>query len=293
MSVHPLSGVIEKLRNADFHLRRLESEVRLYMNGQNAVIETERDPNSGKGYFRLKVRRQPPLKIAAIAGDIVHNLRSSLDYIVEELVKKAGHTPGFQHMFPLCSSPEAFSQALKKGRLYGVEPRPLWAIEQFQPYFVKPHALPHHPLLHLHSLSNRDKHHMLAVVAMNAGFTWKFVAKGQRVVRAEQTTEPVGDGGILAEVPLDFVFEGEKAQLQAKITIGVGFGDDPAFKGSDVPGALDRIREHIGAYILPAFATFFPPLPDDLQLTSHTLAPKGQSVEMLLLGRQEDPPREQ
>jgi hypothetical protein len=284
--LHPLAGVVEKLRNADEHLLRFQAEALAYLNGgPNASILTERDTDdSGRGRLRLKVHREPPLKLAAIAGDVVHNLRSSLDYIVVELVKANGHAPTFQHQFPISATPGGFADALKKGRLYGVHERAVRAIDQFQSYHVKPQFRAKYPLLHLHKLSNRDKHHMLALSALNGGFAWTFVGAGGRVVRDEQSTEAIFDGGILADIPTDFVIDGEKTQLQAKLTVAIGF-NEPDFIGFDVAAVLQRIRELVGEFMLPAFGSFFDPLPDDLKLASHGLTDPPRSVDLAVLVR--------
>ena len=289
MSHHPLAGVVEKLRNADDHLHRLQAESLTYLNSRaNASILSERDADdSTRGRFRFNVIHQPPLKLAAIAGDVVHNLRSSLDYIIEELVKRESKTPSFMHQFPICKSPEDFSGELKKGRVFGVHHKAVRLIEGFQPYGVKSEARPRHPLIHLHQLSNRDKHHMLPISALNGAFTWKFVDKSGRVLRSDQTTEPIQHGGVLAELPTEFVIDGTEVQLQSQLTIAIGF-TEPAFSGFDVAGCLDNIREFIGAYMLPAFSIFFDPLPEELRLTSHGLTDRPKSiVEMDVLARTE------
>jgi hypothetical protein len=289
MIYHPLAGVVEKLRNADDHMHRLERATLLYLNSRtNASILSERDAgDSTRGRLRFKVLHQPPLKLAAIAGDVVHNLRSALDYFVEELVKRNGHKPTFQHQFPICANHEGFTDALKKGRLYGVHARAVRAIEGFQPYQVKPEAQPRHPLIHLHTLSNRDKHHMLAISALNAEFVWKFVAKDGRVLRSDKTTETIHDGGVLAELPTQFVIDGTEVQLQSQLAIRIGF-DESSFSGFDVAGALQGIRELIGMFMLPAFALMFDPLPDELRLTSHGLTNPSKPVEMLVLVRPDE-----
>ena len=286
---HPLVGVIEKLKNADDHLHRLAAETRLYLSHQtNGSILSELDPHDkSRGNLKFHVLRQPPLKLAAIVGDVVHNLRCSLDYIVEELVKRNGHQPTFQHQFPICVDKNAFEQALKKGRLYGVHEKAVWAIEQFQPYHLSDAAQKRHPLKWLHILSNRDKHHVLAVSALNAELVWKFVTKDGRVLQEGRTDNAAQHGDVMASVPVEFVIEGERVQLQSKLSIAVGF-NEPAFKNFDVTGSLQTIREFIGQFLVPAFATFFEPLPDHLQLTTHGIDPQ-KPVEMLLLVRPTDP----
>ncbi len=283
MTDHPLAGVVVKLRNADEHMRRLEAATLAYLNGQpNAAIVSERNPNdSTRGLLLLKVIRQPPLEIAAITGDVVHNLRSALDYFVEELVKRNGHSPGVRHLFPIAKTPNDFKSAIGQGRLQGVHERAVRAIEGFQSYNVKPFARPTHPLNHLHTLSNRDKHHVLAISALNAESVWNFVAPDGRILRSDATTEPIHDGGVLADIPTEFVIDGTKAQLQLKLSVRVAF-KEPEFIGSDVLGVLQRIRELIGMFMLPAFTVFFDPLPDDLHLTSHGLTSPSKPVDMVV-----------
>jgi len=284
-STHPLAGVVEKLRNADEHFQRLEATLLEYLGGTlKGTVRSEFDPNdSTRGLLRFMVLQQPPLKVAAIVGDVVHNLRCSLDYMVEELVKRNGHTPGFQHQFPICIAPGAFVQALKKGRLYGVHESAVRAIDRCQPYHADPDMRERHALNWLHMLSNRDKHHMLAVSALNAGLGWAFVAHGGHTLSEGHTTERVGDGGTLASVPVEFIIDGKKVQLQSKLSIGVSFAE-PEFKNFDVMGSLQTIREHIGLTMLPRFTEFFDPLPEQLRLTSHGIL-STPTVEMLLLAR--------
>ena len=72
MRIHPLAGVVEKLRNADFHLRRLEATTRGYLNSAPAAIYGEADvSDSTRGRLLFKVTSEPPFEIAVIAGDTV------------------------------------------------------------------------------------------------------------------------------------------------------------------------------------------------------------------------------
>ena len=195
-----------------------------------------------------------------------------------------GHTPTFTHQFPICSATGDFDSALKKGRLHGISKAGVDVIERFQPYQMKTKGSAKPPLLLLHKLSNRDKHHMLAICAMNAYFAWSFVGKNGRVIRSDSTTEPVRDGGVLAEMPADMIVDGEKTQLQAKMTINIGF-NEPTLSPFEVVETLQVIREFIGKAMLPEFARFFDPLPDNLNLTSHGIATPKHPKGMLVLAR--------
>lgn len=287
---HPLAGVIEKLRNADEHLHRLHAAAQGYLEGElKGTIQSEYDPDDAtRGHLRFIVLQQPPLRLATIVGDVVHNLRCSLDYIVEELVKRNGHVTTVQHQFPICVERTAFEKAVTSGRLRGVEEAAVRAINECQPFHAPQHRREDHSLRWLHLLSNQDKHRVLAVSALNAGLAWQLVAKGGRALREGRTTEPVRDGEILATVPVEFVIDGQRVQLQSKLSIGIGF-EEPTFKNFDVLGSLQTIREHIGKAVFPKFTDFFLPLPEQLRLTSHGVLTT-PAVEMMLLARPNSQP---
>lgn len=273
--MHPLAGVIEKLRNADVHLQRLYTESLLYLNGPpGATIFPQVDPsNPGQGRLIFKVTREPPLKLGVIAGDVVHNLRSALGYMIEALVRGEGLTPTVQHQFPISSNSDRFAEEVKKGRIAGISGQARRFIEGIQPYNVKPKSRPDHPLRHLKMLSNRDKHHMLVISGLNAKVRWQFIADGDRVVRSGQTTESVEDGGVLATIPTQFVIGGEQVKLQQELAIQIGF-TDPSIPGFDPPACLQNIREFIGLHVVPAMETFLGQLPDDLRLKHHGIIRK-------------------
>jgi hypothetical protein len=84
---HPLAGCEQKLWRAHEHFEVLQREVRtLKRELKPATFRTEKKPDT-KDTFRTVVDEvnAPPLRLALIVGDIVHNLRSALDHLVFEL----------------------------------------------------------------------------------------------------------------------------------------------------------------------------------------------------------------
>lgn len=75
-----------------------------------------------------------PGRISLILGDSLQNLRSSLDYLVWELVIAAKNAPGKHNMFPVCSTSEAFDNQLQRHRLNGVNPDAIDEIRGLKPY---------------------------------------------------------------------------------------------------------------------------------------------------------------
>ena len=105
-------------------------------------ILIEADPDPTCYLFRFQIFRPIPARISAIAGDIVHNLRSSLDHFVTALVHERESGEG-RNAFPIYTSEKAFIQDVRDrakkrglGPLHGLAAHgEEWAfIERAQPY---------------------------------------------------------------------------------------------------------------------------------------------------------------
>lgn len=102
-------------------------------------------------------------------GDIIHNMRVSLDYLAFALAMK--HNPAivndrkaaFQIAFPICEKPVDWGSLAGKVRQWaGAEA--VAAFERLQPY-QRPHLANYDPLLLLHKLDNPHKHRNLLAAA--------------------------------------------------------------------------------------------------------------------------------
>ena len=85
MGLHPLAGVIEKLRRSDEHIVTLYNAIVEYLNDSPYRFGVHRDLGNGKAGFTFDLVKEPPLRLATIVGDAVHNLRSALDQKNQEL----------------------------------------------------------------------------------------------------------------------------------------------------------------------------------------------------------------
>ena len=144
-------------------------------------------------------------------GEFFQNLRSSLDYLVWELVIAAKNTPGKHNMFPVCSTPDAFQDAVgKQRRLLGVPDIAKAVIECLQPYncgdFSK--AL----LWIIDDLCNTNKHRRVLLTKMHGGLA------------PEDTETKIVDGEVWTRVDL------------SKIKDDTKIGPFPIVDGSAGPG---------------------------------------------------------
>jgi len=109
-------------------------------------------------------------RFGIIFGDLIHNLRSALNYIVTALADASNVTIDQRHQFPIYIERKAYKGEVgtaktptAKGPLHGIT-HGLGLIEQLQSYHQKPDPRAD-PLWHLHRFSNADKHRNVAARA--------------------------------------------------------------------------------------------------------------------------------
>ena len=105
------------------------------------------------GYFEEKTP-VVPIEYSIQLGEILYNLRSSLDQLVWQLTHANYRVPTHRHEFPLFDDESRFNNAVKT-KLAGVSQRSLARIKETQP-FNKDDKWS--ALKTLHSLCNIDKH---------------------------------------------------------------------------------------------------------------------------------------
>jgi hypothetical protein len=82
-----------KLERANDHIRDLKAEMLAFRLGNPAPYEISTKPDGDapdKVIYYFSRVTEPPLRISAIAGDVLFNFRASLDYLVLGLVENSG-----------------------------------------------------------------------------------------------------------------------------------------------------------------------------------------------------------
>jgi hypothetical protein len=78
MSEWSASGRVN-IERAKEHVHNLKAAIDLFFQQRPYCAVTEKDEKTGDTILRLRVSQPPPARFGAIAGDAIHNLRSSLD----------------------------------------------------------------------------------------------------------------------------------------------------------------------------------------------------------------------
>jgi len=155
-----------KVERAFEHLRVLEAEMPVYIeqNSPYAIRLSEIDQD---GWCTLTMVPDEPVKprFGIVLGDVMHNLRSALDYIVTALCDRSGVPVTTRHEFPIFANANLYrkkvgtaSAAAATGPLGGVTVG-LGLVDQCQPYHRNNDARLD-PLWHVYRFNNADKHRL-------------------------------------------------------------------------------------------------------------------------------------
>jgi hypothetical protein len=136
----------------------LEAEIQAYFMTNPYVIGTKRNPETRQLVYYLVSLKPMPFKIAAIIGDMINNLRASLDHLAYQLVIVGGGTPTKNTYFPI-SEDAAKYKTDSPGKVKGMRQDAIDAITA-----AKPYKGGNETLWLIHRLNNIDKHRTILTV---------------------------------------------------------------------------------------------------------------------------------
>jgi hypothetical protein len=152
-----------KIKRAKKHLTELEEAAEIWRDTYHHIVVADENPEFFQGL--TKTRRLPVIHfdMLAIAGDVLQNLRSSLDHVIYNLALVAdpnvSDTILRKTNFPIGESLESY-ESLRSRKIEGIiEPRAVKFIDSLKPYQGG-----NEPLWRLHEMNNIDKHRKLISV---------------------------------------------------------------------------------------------------------------------------------
>jgi hypothetical protein len=81
-----LENIGEKLKRADEHIAQLQRELRAFIKKAPASHIVNDDAEASESFRRFHERRIIDARLSVLAGDVLHQLRSSLDHLLCGLV---------------------------------------------------------------------------------------------------------------------------------------------------------------------------------------------------------------
>lgn len=258
-----LSGVNSaksKLARAKKHLKAIKRSISLYAATHPHVLTKTKSKKTRK----LTIPKQPPREIRILAGEMVYQMRSALDHLVFDLIKRNPNInmidpEWFEHCeFPLRmklrrGQTPPLSQNKFSNVLPGISPAPFAFIESVQPYYGA--GAVNNTLRFLADLSNIDKHRYLNVARGRVRMHYKaiyasgFTSSGHTAL--DHGAEIPGETGWNKnDLPVKmhrsfrpFITFKERGILGDAITLPVDY-------------LLELILEQIETVIVPAFQKF-------------------------------------
>ncbi len=253
------SGVWIKVERAKEHVGNLEMLVQGFLQSKPYEVVAHDDPETGKA-FKVKVSHQPPLWWSGIVGDAVHNLRSSLDLLVCELVRSSGEPIYDYTGFPVAKTADGFkSRGL--GKVKGAPEAAVDLIKEAKPYKGGNEAL-----WRLHRLDIADKHKLLIAVGSAyrsvtidiGALTRESTARWLGIDPSEIPPSPVAIRPADRQFPLKdgaVLYRGPQMDMYPQFTFEVAFGEGEVVQGEPLIETLHELVQFVEGFI-----KLFPPL---------------------------------
>ena len=167
-----LSPSYAKAARARVHLESLKEEIsRILSERETFSIRQTVDLQTGWcSLYLMNADFTKELNLGIIVGDIVHNLRSALDYVITALANASETEISQSHQFPIFTDEPAYVRAVgastvvnRKGYLKDII-HGLQEIRDLQPFHEKVNPRLDNLAL-VHEFSNADKHRIIASYA--------------------------------------------------------------------------------------------------------------------------------
>jgi len=218
------------------HQNTLLKEVMSYLEDDPIAMVEVPDTISDPRHHRVEAVKKVPSRIGLIFGDCLQNLRSTLDYLIYELVVANGGQPNRKHMFPIAMSSDQYERDIQNNKIKGVPPLAAAYIDSLQPFLRQ--APKGSPLYFIDELTNLNKHRRPILTGVPGTkkeplYDFPHIIG---LIRGSETPEgPVTDN---------------------TVRLWVGLGDDPGFN-MEVFTLTDQLKRYVGDEVLPLFEKFF------------------------------------
>ena len=168
-----------KVDRAKEHLETISADVRTYLDSKPYAVVAKRAPDTRRMVYFVGSVRAAPLRIPAILGDTIHNLRSALDHLAYQLVwVGSGKKPSSHVYFPIADDRTKYIEQRRR-QLKGATSDAIATLDGLMPYRGGNDSL-----WCLNKLNNIDKHRVL----LTAGSAFQSINLGAYMFRRMQTS---------------------------------------------------------------------------------------------------------
>jgi hypothetical protein len=158
------NGPRAKIDRTNSHIKGLQTEINQFLARQPYRIFVQNDTEVRQNRLCCEVRELAPVSFGLIVGDAIHNLRTALDILANDLVVFCTGKPDQEVYFPIYNDAATFESRGVK-RIEGASPAIIDLLRSVQPYNSGDNAL-----RCLHDLDIRDKHKLIIPTVSHPAF---------------------------------------------------------------------------------------------------------------------------
>lgn len=233
--MNPIPQVDAKIKRASFLINELESLCQQYINSNDFRVDRVQI-GTHEWNLILRVHEAPPLFLGILVGDIVHNLRSSLDIAIFHYLQEANprrfaaldYKSIHSIKFPIFLSSTRFEDGKWHGGL--ADEQLIFDLREVQPFRYIDLAeseterlsiCESSPLWQLHSLWNADKHRGINLVVGSLDMLMLGLNQGEESVWLVRDAPPWKDGSVIFNLKLKSDQEAPALNLSETFAIGL------------------------------------------------------------------------
>ncbi|MDO8308136.1 MAG: hypothetical protein Q7V58_07245 [Actinomycetota bacterium] len=254
-----------KMARAEEHIAELEAAVQQYMDDAQPKLAWTIDEPDGCYAARLTVPFDPPARLGAIVGDVVHSLRSALEARMFRILSERATTTSL----PKPPKPRRYAYPVEESRAeleagdwhQGLGDKGLFdVLEVSQPFAYlddgsepvsdsyRKESIAMHPLTVLHKSWNFDKHNAIHVALCAVHSAWLEKPEGVEIDYLLGDPPPWSDGGVFMRArvtagdPKDVLTSGGKVV----VALAEELGDPSAgYRPTEVVGRMRILQAHV------------------------------------------------
>jgi hypothetical protein len=167
MTFDPFADPLLKIERAREHVAALNEKINAYLLKRPFRAVVRQQPYLCELQLAVETKLPIPKELSLIIGDVVHNLRSSLDIMMFGLIgHKVSRPEKLYFPFPKKDTREAIEGAITGAQVHLAGPRIVAAIKS-----LEPHPNGKYGLYGLHELDVTDKHKLILPAWRNTEIT--------------------------------------------------------------------------------------------------------------------------
>jgi hypothetical protein len=252
-----MESVDAKMIRAHEHIETLGRETMEYLSSIDMTLHVMTAPHLSNPWIVFHATDYiPPMRLTAVLGDAVHNMRAALDNLVCGLAKTKDRSCNCQDTaFPYRQN-EADWNANAQFDLDGVPKPAKKIIKSLQPWLN-----PTSPLLLLNKLSNVDKHrHCNLALAYSRDTKFWIHCSDGRILEVA-ATKPLYLGDVQTFIlPIESALVVPSARIQSSATLVLTFQEEGPWADTPIMQVVQDCFDHIEREVIAPLTPFFEPI---------------------------------